>query len=129
RTLTPLGRGTVYEDRVVEVELRQILDGPAVLLRIHVVPVVHRPEARFVPRGVAGDQEGPRGVEEGDASPGVARREDDLQSVDLLAVVEEDVHGGSRVVLRPGRSVVHALARDEVRFGLVRGDCRGRSVC
>src|SRR5947209_3891746 len=72
----PDDRGAVSHHDVLEVEARELLDRLPVLLRVHVVPVVHGPEPALVVHRVPGDQEGARGVEEGDAPRRVTRRED-----------------------------------------------------
>src|SRR6267378_30353 len=41
RARAALNRGSVSEDRVLEVELREFFDRFPMLLRIHIVPVVH----------------------------------------------------------------------------------------
>src|SRR6267143_592583 len=58
----------------------------------------------------------------------MARREDDLEAIDLLTVVQDHVDRSARVPLGTGRTVVHALAGDEVRFEAVSGDRRRRTV-
>src|SRR5205807_9815413 len=80
------------------------------------------------PRRIASDQEGMGRVEERDAAAGVARRENDLESIKLLAIVQDHVDRGARMVLRTGRAVVDAFAGDEFGFDAVGGYFRRRTV-
>src|SRR2546426_7757340 len=114
----PDDRGAVPHHEVLEVETRELLDRLPVLLRVHVVPVVHGPEPALVVHRVPRDQEGAGRVEEGNAPRRVTRREDYPQAVLDLAVLEEDVHRrpGVRLSCGPRRARVCLLLRDEVRL-------------
>src|SRR5207247_6840720 len=87
RARAALDRGSVSEDGILKVELGEPFDRLSVLFRVDIVTVVHGLEAGLVPRRIASDQEGMGRVEERDAAAGVARRENDLESIDLLAIV------------------------------------------
>src|SRR2546421_13060003 len=116
------------EDRVLKVELGELLDRLSMLFRVDIVTVVHGLEAGLVPRRIASDQEGMGRVEERDAASGVARREYDLETIELLAVVQEHIDRGAGMALRTGGAVVDPFAGAEISLDAVRGDYRRRAA-
>src|SRR6267143_2930973 len=91
RARTAFDRGSVSEDRVLEMQLGEFLDRLPMLLRIHVPPVVHGPQAGLVVDRISRDQERMSRVEERDAAARVARREDYFEAIELLPIVQHHV--------------------------------------
>src|SRR6267378_3435455 len=64
RARAALNRGSVSEDRVLEVELGEFFDRFPMLLRIHIVPVVHGSQTGLVVDRIPCKEEGTSRIEE-----------------------------------------------------------------